>query len=194
MKRLFVAIHLRPSDTLLVLLASLKARLGHERINWVRPENMHLTLKFMGATPDFKIADINSSLEGAVKGLGAFSYTFDRIGIFGSRHDPRVLWLGMQERNHCLDRLAEAVINATDAIGFSRDRQNFVPHLTLGRIHRLSDKKLFSTIISSIPQTTYISGMVDEIVLYESVLQSQGPKYFVLERYPLLASPVLPEA
>jgi len=185
MKRLFIAIHLRPSDTLLGLLSQLKTRLGHERINWVKPENMHLTLKFLGETPDFKLAAISNALRETVESHRPFGYAFDRTGIFGSRHNPRVLWLGMQSHNQHLHGLAEAIIDAMDAHGFVRDRQNFVPHLTLGRIHRLADKKLFSGIVDAIPQRVYLQGMVEEVNLYESILLPQGPRYSVVERFSL---------
>ncbi|HMM10954.1 MAG TPA: RNA 2',3'-cyclic phosphodiesterase [Bacteroidales bacterium] len=185
MKRLFVAIHLQPSDELLGLLDELRHRLGHERINWVKPENMHLTLKFLGETPEVKLAAISHALRRAVENHRPFAYQFDRTGIFGSRHDPRVLWLGMQERSRQLDSLAGAVLDAMDAIGFLRDRQNFVPHLTLGRIHQLQDKKLFSGIVAAIPQRIYLQGVVEEVVLYESILLRQGPRYVPLERFAL---------
>lgn len=185
MKRLFVALPLEPSDQLLALLGSLQKRLSHERINWVKPENMHLTLKFLGETPGFRLQEINQALLEATAGASRFEYTFDKTGLFGSRHSPRVLWLGMQERNPALDHLTERVIDAMDRVGFQRDRQNFVPHLTLGRIHQLSDRKLFSTIVDSIPQQSYLQGTATEIVLYESFLLRQGPRYVVQERYGL---------
>lgn len=187
-KRLFLAIPLQPSDELLVLLEVLKRQLVHERINWVRPENMHLTLKFLGETPEYKWPVIGTALQALVTQHRPFSYVFDRTGIFGSRHDPRVLWLGMQTRNQPLDQLAFSVLDTLDAVGFERDRQNFVPHLTLGRIHRLSDKKAFSALVANIPQKIYLSGLAETIILYESILLRTGPRYVELERYHLSGS------
>lgn len=93
----------------------------------------------------------------------------------------------MQVRNAQLDHLAYAVLDAMDVIGFERDRQNFVPHLTLGRIHRLSDKKAFSALVANIPQMIYQNGLVEEIILYESILLREGPRYEALGRYRLSA-------
>lgn len=187
-KRLFVAIHLPPADELLALLERLKRQLSYERINWVRHENMHLTLKFLGETPETKIPVISKALQEIVLNCSPFHFVFNRTGIFGSRHDPRVLWLGMQESNPNLEYLANAVISALDAIGFARDRQNFVPHLTLGRIHRLEDKKAFSALVTNIPQKVYLSGEIENIILYESILLRQGPRYEPIESYNLSES------
>lgn len=184
-KRLFVALHLHPEHDLLALLEGLKRQLSHERINWVKPQNMHLTLKFLGETPEHQIPDIGDALKELAGKHHAFEYAFDRTGIFGSRHDPRVLWLGMQQRNPQLDSLANAVVDAMEAVGFARDRQNFVPHLTLGRIHRLSDKKAFSAMVEGIPQRVYLRGKAEELILFESILQREGPRYVALERYAL---------
>lgn len=184
MKRLFVALPITASDTIVHLLDSLKRQLSHERINWVRAENMHLTLKFLGESPESKIAEISGVLTEATQKVHAFGYCFNKTGLFGSRHSPRVLWMGMMERNLQLEQLAEMVIEVLDSVGFPRDRQNFVPHLTLGRILRLTDKKLFFKVVNEIPQIDYLCGNANEILLYESILSSKGPRYVVLERFP----------
>jgi 2'-5' RNA ligase len=183
MKRLFLAIPLSPEPALLALLQSLSSALDYERINWVKPANMHLTLKFLGPTADEKIPEIVSLINNCVRDVKPFDLKFDKTGIFGSRYQPRVLWLGLSEVSEHLKLLANSNIDAMDAIGFKRDRQNFVPHLTLGRIKNLTDKSRFQQVIGSIPQKTYISTLVNEILLYESVLHKSGPEYYVIQRF-----------
>lgn len=73
-RRLFVAIHLQPSEVLLALLHKLKRQLAHERINWVRPDNIHLTLKFLGETPENKMPVISKALQELVKDSKPFLY------------------------------------------------------------------------------------------------------------------------
>ncbi len=70
-----------------------------------------------------------------------------------------------------------------DVIGFARDRQNFVPHLTLGRIKNLTDKPRFQEVIGKIPQKAYIHKSVTELLLYESILHKDGPKYRVIHSF-----------
>lgn len=183
MKRLFLAIPLSPEPALLVLLQNLSSELHYERINWVKPGNMHLTLKFLGPTAKEKIPEIIAGINNCVRDLKPFDLNFDKTGIFGSRYQPRVLWLGLSEKPEQLNPLANSIIDAMDKIGFKRDRQNFVPHLTLGRINKLTDKPRFQEVIGNIPQKTYISTSVDKLLLYESILHKDGPEYRVVESF-----------
>ncbi|MCK9450798.1 MAG: RNA 2',3'-cyclic phosphodiesterase [Bacteroidales bacterium] len=183
MKRLFLAIPLSPEAALLSLLQSLSSELYYERINWVKPTNLHLTLKFLGPTSDEKIPEIVALINNCVRDIESFNLQFDKTGIFGSRYQPRVLWLGLREAPEQLNPLANSIIDAMAKIGFKRDRQNFVPHLTLGRINKLTDKRRFQEVIGNIPQKTYISTSVDELLLYESLLRKDGPEYRVIDSF-----------
>ena len=98
MKRLFLAIPIKTVDNGFVpLLDGLRRQLAHEkRINWVKPDNIHLTLKFIGSTPNEDIPKIIDGVGEMLKNHKSFTMDFNRTGIFGSRYAPRVLWLGMQ--------------------------------------------------------------------------------------------------
>lgn len=185
MKRLFVAIHLQATDTMLALLNQLKSKLHADQINWVRTENMHLTLKFLGEISEQEIPSITEQLFKAAKKNHSFQLQFDRTGIFGSRYDPRVIWLGMNYAPDKLIQLANKVLDSMDQIGFLRDRQNFVPHLTLGRIKRLTDKNHFQSVIQTIPQQTYLEADVKQFILFESILRKEGPVYREIQRFDL---------
>lgn len=97
MKRLFLAIPIKTADNdFIPLLEGLKRQLAHEkRINWVRPNNIHLTLKFIGDTPNDDIPKIIDGVGEMLKKHKNFTIDFNHTGIFGSRYAPRVLWLGM---------------------------------------------------------------------------------------------------
>ena len=96
MKRLFAAIKIHPSPKYISTFNELTTSLKHERIKWVEPENMHLTLKFFGETEENKIADIQLALSNAVSKSRTFTLKFSDTGIFGSRYDPRVVWFGIK--------------------------------------------------------------------------------------------------
>jgi len=183
MKRLFLAIPLSPEPALLALLQNLSSELYYERINWVKSANMHLTLKFLGPTAKERIPEISDVINKCVHDVEPFNLRFDKTGIFGSRYQPRVLWLGLTKEPEQLNPLANSIIDGMDKTGFKRDRQNFVPHLTLGRIKSLTDKPRFQKVIGNIPQKTYISTSVDKLLLYESILHKDGPEYIVINSF-----------
>ncbi len=183
MKRLFIAIPLSSGPVFSALLRSLSSELYYERINWVKLQNIHLTLKFLGSTADEKIPEIVTAINTCVRDFEPFVLQFNKTGIFGSRYQPRVLWLGLNEVSEQLNLLSDGIIDAMDKIGFKRDRQNFVPHLTLGRIKNLTDKPRFQEVIGNIPQKIYISTSVDKLLLYESILHKDGPEYRVINSF-----------
>lgn len=179
MKRLFIALHFEAQQPLIDLLEKLIRNLKHERINWVRPENLHLTLKFLGETADDRINNVIEVMQQAAYQHSSFAINFDKTGIFGSSYDPRVLWMGCSEPVPQMLSLANTILDGCDAIGFPRDRQNFVPHLTLGRIKGLNDKKFFQEVMKQIPQQLFQQSEVKELRLYESILRKEGPIYVV---------------
>jgi 2'-5' RNA ligase len=176
MKRLFVAVHIKPDPALITLVDSLKSGLRHDKINWVNTAQLHLTLKFIGETNE-SVVTFASAMKAAIVGMQSFNLHFDKLGIFGSSYDPRVIWIGSQQPNITLNTLGENVLNEMDAIGFTRDRQNFVPHLTLGRIREIIDKPHFQQIMKSQPPQVFQQTVVDKIILYESILRREGPLY-----------------
>ena len=176
MKRLFTAIKIHPSARYISLFNEISFSLRHERIKWVEPENMHLTLKFFGETNEEKIPAITNALKNGVAQLKPFTFKIMNTGIFGSRYDPKVIWFGIEKQAE-LDNLAKNIFEELGDIGWQQDRQNFVPHLTIGRIKELKDKPLFQQIISKYNAVEIQEENVTEIILYESILRREGPLY-----------------
>ena len=187
MKRLFLAIPINTENNgFAPLISDLRKRLAHEKlINWVRPTNIHLTLKFIGETPPQDEPKIIEAVSKVVENHHSFTMDFNRTGIFGARYAPRVLWLGMQQTPDELLRLEEDVLKAFDSIGYQRDRQNFVPHLTLGRIKDLCEKQYFQRVVQAIEQKTYIHQEVNEIILFQSILRPDGAVYKIVKKWNL---------
>ena len=185
-KRTFLAIQIPTGTEYPALVEKLKKNLTHEKyINYCRPENIHLTLKFLGSTPVDDIPAIIEACQKVAKNHQPFTMDFDRMGFFGSNHVPRVLWLGMNNQPQALFDLEADLLDAFDNLGYMRDRQNFVPHLTVCRIKSLVDKQFFMQIYNTIEQKTYLHADVKELVYYQSILQPTGPIYKVLKKIPL---------
>jgi 2'-5' RNA ligase len=179
-KRLFVAIKIRPGEEFLRLYYQLKKTFQQEKIKWVETENVHLTLKFLGETAAHEVEDIINALAEARLGIMPFDLVLEGMGIFGSSYNPRVIWFGIKEDKQ-MSNLAENIFSELELAGFERDRQNFVPHLTVGRIKEISDKKRFQEKLDKIKPGHIQTDRVEEFCLFESILQPEGPVYKVIE-------------
>ncbi len=184
MKRLFAAIKIYPSDTFLKMYYSLKTNLKNDRIKWVDTKNVHITLKFFGETAEDKIPGIISGLNDVASVHPSFGLKIENVGIFGSSYKPRVIWFGIREDQKLIE-LASDVLDAMDGIGFMRDRQNFVPHLTVGRIKFIDDKNRFRQIVDNYASKDIQEQKVSGFNLYESILKPQGPEYKIVKEFQL---------
>lgn len=183
-KRLFLAVPIRPEVQLLKQRTFLMSNLLDEKINWVKEENIHLTLKFIGKTPAKKIPDIIEAVNECVKKTKSFQMILERIGLFGSNYHARVVWLGIKE-NKQLRKLHECILKSLEDIGFPSDRQNFVPHFTLGRIKKIQHKDHFKRVMERSEKGFIQEVKVNNFVLFESILTADGPIYKSIKRFEL---------
>ncbi len=184
MKRLFVAVKIHPSPEFLKTYNSLKSGLKFCRITWVKPESIHVTLKFFGETEEKRIPEISRVLKEVALRHQPFISELVNVGIFGSSYSPKVIWFGI-EKAEPLKKLGLDVLNSLETIGWEPDRQNFVPHLTIGRIKEVPDKRLFQRMIDGHKKARMQEFSVREFYLYESLLLREGPVYKVIEAYKL---------
>ena len=183
MKRLFAALKIYPDDDFLTSYADLKAELDHEPIKWVEEHNIHITLKFFGETEEQKIPQISSVLRERAEKTAAIRMRLTGLGIFGSSYAPKVIWAGI-EPYAALSLLMKNVHTDLSGAGFDPDRQNLVPHLTLGRIKFLNDKILFRRTLEKYKAIASSPLEIGEIILYESILRREGPEYIVVNKFP----------
>ena len=187
MKRLFAAVKIHPSKEFLKTYNSLRSGLKFAGIKWVDPEIIHVTLKFFGETMENRIPDISKVLKEVAGRHNPFTSELVNVGIFGSSYSPKVIWFGI-DRSEPLKNLGIDILQSVEKIGWEHDRQNFVPHLTVGRIKFIPDKKLFQSVIDMHKKTRMQEIQVSEFHLYESILNWDGPIYKVLETYKLFAT------
>lgn len=182
MKRLFAAIKIQPEEGLISNYWSLRNSLKDEKIRWVDPDNIHITLKFFGETPEHHIPGIAIALRESTKGISPFQISLSDTGIFGSSYKPRVIWFGVESHER-LKLLFDHIVRELINIGIENDRQNFVPHLTIGRIKHLDDKKHFQKVIDHHKEVYIQKEEVSEFHLFQSILKPDGPEYRILESY-----------
>ncbi len=186
--RLFVAVEL--DEEALRALASLQdalRRRGLDALRWVRPEGVHLTLKFLGETPPERVPAIEAALNEAVSGVPAHALRLDGLGTFGSRRSPRVLWVGLDGDLQELRRLQQRVEAALAKAGFPKEARAFSPHLTLARVRPETAAVLSEPIaraLEAAPQPE-ASIAVREVSLMRSILGPGGAVYHRLAAFPL---------
>ena len=185
MKRLFAALKIQPDDEFLLKYRKLKHELRNESLKWVEDHNIHITLKFFGETDERKIPGICSALRQRASETSPINLHLSGLGVFGSSYAPKVLWVGIEPYAD-LSRLMKDVHDDLKSIGFEPDRQNLVPHLTLGRIKFLADKTRFNQTVSQMKSISSRVIHIEEALLYESILRREGPEYIVLDRFPFL--------
>jgi len=161
----------------------LKENLRHEPIKWVEEHNIHITLKFLGETEEQLIPAIGQAVNTVALATAPFSLRLNGIGIFGSSYQPRVVWAGIDPYEH-LSSLMNHVHESLVSVGFERDRQNLVPHLTLGRIKFLRDKLMFRKTIEQYKEISSTPMVITGMILYESILKKEGPEYRILQAHP----------
>jgi 2'-5' RNA ligase len=176
MKRIFIAIKVDPSNNLAEIMSSLKSELNNERIKWTDPENIHITLLFLGDTEETKIGEISTLLKDRCSGTGEFELIIKGLGVFKNLNDPTVIWTGIVPSMK-LDQLNESIVNGVRNIGIKVDIRPFKPHITLGRIKSFNSKPVLKRFLEDYQEKEIQKIAVKEIILYESKLFQTGPKY-----------------
>ena len=175
--RAFVAIELEPPlrEAIGDLQAGLRPRLGAIRL--VRPEGIHLTLRFLGDTSPAQVETLRPRLAAAAAECAPAEARVAGLGTFPERGSPRVLWLALEVPPPIFD-LQRACERAARAAGFEREERPFRAHLTLGRWRERAASP-------ELPPADLGMTRLDTLILFRSDLQPGGAVYTVLARFPL---------
>jgi 2'-5' RNA ligase len=188
--RVFIAIPL--PDPLRKELADvqyrLKSRVPHRSVRWVKTTGIHLTLKFLGDTPEDEIPVIQDALRVIARNAPSCTLTAEGLGCFPSPRRPRVLWVGVTEPTGCLKVIYQAVEEAITSLGYDRERHSFTPHLTLGRVRRNTSQEAqaqISEAITGMRVGKLMDFTADRVELIKSDLKPSGAEYTTLESFTL---------
>lgn len=197
MIRAFVAVEL-PDElkkTIAQVQAQIKGRIAREippeaRIQWVRPDSMHLTLKFLGDIEETQVESIRQALASRVITVPGFLVEVVSLGVFPDLRMPRVFWVGLSDQPGHLQgllHLAEQVETSLETLGFLRESRPFNPHLTLARIKERSREvgKVLSDSGILKHETRLGSLPVERVSLMRSDLKPSGAVYTKLWEIPL---------
>ena len=147
-------------------------------VRWVRPDTVHVTLKFFGEIPRERADAIAESLDFAVAGIGPLALSLSSFGAFPENDRVRVLWAGVDAPT-ALELLQDRVETRSEELGFAGEGIIFRPHVTIGRVRegerlpRAETDRLFATPLSA-------PFAADRVMLYESTMREGGAEYTAL--------------
>lgn len=178
--RLFVAVPV-PSEIKYALanwLEEIKPHMFFRK--WVHPEDLHITLQFLGNTPSESVPRINRVLQERIPVSSSLALRLESLGIFGRSIQPSVLWVGVGGDVEGLRNLQVRVADALTPLGFSPEDRKFHPHVTIARDYigetSFERNKLSTFTMPNSPPEDLLSWKSDEVTLYRSHLSKQ-PMY-----------------
>lgn len=197
--RTFIAIELSRElkSSLVRLQERLKRQVPERSVRWVRPDGIHLTLKFLGDVPSPRTASVSQAVETACCGFGPFSIELVGLGCFPNSRRPRVVWVGVREPTGSLARLQKAVESELGRLGFAPESRPFRPHLTLGRVQRRvgqDDRQRLGELIASSDAGRLGSMAVSSVDVIRSDLRPGGAVYTTLAHVSLRSESQLDKA
>jgi 2'-5' RNA ligase len=186
--RAFIAIDL-PNEVRAALADAQNAlRKTRVKVSWARPENIHLTLKFLGEITDEQRVAIESALASLTVHHRPFTLSVAGAGGFPSLKSPRVIWIGCNEPTGALPKLQAEVETAAEALGFPREDRAFTAHLTLGRVKFPKPDPALTSAVELLKNKSFGEVRVSEVHLIQSQLRPEGPIYTKLSSHPLRAA------
>ena len=154
---------------------TLKAR--RFKVRWVRTDNLHLTLKFLGAVSVDRIDLIRQALKRAVENIPPLALFARGLGVFPGVRRPRVIWVGINGDVETLMALQQAIDGNLATLGFALEKRSFKAHLTVGRVKGAINAQQLQEVIQHYQDYRSESFQVQRIELIRSDLKPQGPEY-----------------
>ena len=179
MIRAFIAVEVEAFPDIRAFMRDLKGTKA--RIKTVEPENLHITLKFLGDIEERKAEELADALESIE--TPPLSFDIRSAGAFPDIRNPKVIWAGIEE-DGSLSSLQKEVEEICASLGFERDKRRFSPHLTVGRVKDRNTKGI-RPVVERYSDVHFGTVDVREIKLKRSVLTPQGPIYSDIASLPL---------
>lgn len=183
--RLFVAVELPDRLRTAVVDRATRAASGLPRASWVRAENLHLTLAFLGELRPDELPRLATALADVAKSARAFTLQLEGAGCFPPSGRARVAWLGFARAPEVIDLQGRLATALRSAVGFEPDRRGYTPHLTVARCSTpwpaAAARKWSGATAGAVGEPF----KVESVALVKSLLTSGGATYHTVQRFEL---------
>lgn len=183
--RTFVAIKLTPEIISNIGGVQEELKRSGAEVKWVKPESIHLTLKFLGHITPEELEKVKITTRETMKPFAPFEMSVASLGAFPKMNYPRVIWMGIDKGKEELKRIAFSIEENLAKIGFDREKREFSPHLTLGRVKSSKGREGLVEAFTKLKASNLGSIRVNRISIMESKLRPGGPIYAALEEIAL---------
>ena len=156
--------------------------LSGQEVRWVRPEQLHLTLKFLGDVRDSAITQVCDVMTRTARECEGFDLRIQNLGVFG--RPARVIWAGCEVPPELI-KIQTQLENEFEKIGWDKERRPFAGHLTLCRVKSAAAGRSLAKAVEAYADELFGSVSIDQLVLYESQLGRTGPEYNAVCTAPL---------
>ena len=150
------------------------------KITWVRPENMHITVKFIGDFPASRLSHLFEIVEDSLSGLQPTRITFKGVSFFPNPRHPRVVIIALEDETGLLEAVHKRLDTALAEEGIRPDNRRFSPHLSLGRVRNNNGISRLAVLAQEYEGQAFGSMDVSSLTVYASKLGRTGPQYSVL--------------
>jgi RNA 2',3'-cyclic 3'-phosphodiesterase len=176
----FIAVEL--PETVKTFLRDISSELQQCRadVKWVRPENIHVTLKFLGNVRGDLIPAVENLMKSILIGQPAMDMRVSGLGAFPGLSRPRVIWAGLKDASGRLAPLATELDKALEPLGFEREKRPFSPHLTLGRVRSNSGIRELVEAVRMKMDAAGPNFVAGRVIFFESILKPSGAEYYPL--------------
>ncbi|MCA9122758.1 MAG: RNA 2',3'-cyclic phosphodiesterase [Planctomycetaceae bacterium] len=184
--RTFIAVDTSPEVRRRAATLQDKLRQSEVKASWTHPENMHLTLQFLGDVDDPLIPEICQRVASATAPFAPFLVEFSKAGAFPAVDRPRTVWIGVDRGTQELVDLQLAIQESLVEMRFPRERRTYRPHLTIARVRESGRRQAkLSELLAHYRDFKAESCDIPEVLIMASNLDRIGPTYQVMGRAPL---------
>lgn len=180
MARIKTFIAVKASQRVTNNVSSVVSRLAarNDQYNWVEPESLHVTLNYVGAVVDVELPELCKLIKQAIEPHSPFELSLHGVSGFPNVEQPRVLWIGVDEGKEALGALYRSLEDVLHHWGINKERNPFMPHMTLGRVGRAG--RWNEELLELVHKLRNHDGgfcQVNEVIVYSSYRERGAPSY-----------------